>query len=176
MFSLGRRRRDLAVVGDEDPHAKTNREVMMRAPDLRLGRPPRWNETVDGVCWLPRFAAKARAYRAGTLGMYLYGQSPIDDAFLRRARLDYASFADIACAAPDNSAILAEIERRTPGAAVALHRWSERLRTRSQWFMLLLDIDDGYAQLPFAGIMRRIANAAAVPIVLAARRLRRSAH
>ena len=145
---------------------------MTQAPDLRTAPPPRWSEAVGGVVWLPRFAAKARAYEAGTLGMYLYGQSPIDDAFLKQARLDYASFLAIVLAQPDNAAVLAEIERRTPGATAALQAWGKALRVKMGWFMAVLDVDDGYARAPLAGIARRIANAVAIPVVLTARRLR----
>lgn len=146
----------------------------MDAPDLRNEPPPRWNEAVEGVVWLPRLAAKARAYDAGTLGMYLYGQSPIDDAFLKRARLDYASFLDVVRSQPDDGAVLSEIERRDGGAKARLRRWTETLPIRAGWFMSILDVDDGYAQLPLAGVARRIANVCAVPVVLAARAFRRS--
>jgi hypothetical protein len=141
--------------------------------DLRNGPPPRWNVAVEGVLWLPRFAAKARAYDAGTLGMYLYGQSPVDDAFLKRARLDYASFLDVVRSQPNDIAVLVEIERRAPGSKARLQRWSETLPLKAAWFMSMLDIDDGYARLPLAGIARRIANTCAIPVVLAARAFRR---
>jgi Domain of unknown function (DUF5069) len=144
----------------------------MNAPDLRDGPPPRWNEAVDGVVWLPRFAAKARAYDAGTLGMYLYGQSPIDDAFLKRARLDYASFLDIVRSQPNDVAVLAEIESRASGAKARLAQWSKQLPATAGWFMSVLDLDDGYARLPLAGITKRIANVCAIPIVLVARAFR----
>jgi len=147
---------------------------MTQAPDLRDGPPPRWCEAVEGVAWLPRFAAKARAYHNGTLGMYLYGESPVDDGFLKRARLDYGSFLELVLAQPDDAAVLAEIERRTPGATAALRDWSRRLRSRWGWFMATLDVDDGYARSPFAAIARKLANALSVPIVLAARSLRKT--
>jgi hypothetical protein len=144
----------------------------MDAPDLRNGPPPRWNEAVDGVVWLPRFAAKARAYDAGTLGMYLYGQSPVDNAFLKRARLDYGSFLDVVRSQPDDVAVLAEIERRSAGTRARLQRWSEQFPARAGWFMSLLDLDDGYARLPLAGIAQKIANVCAIPVVLVARAFR----
>ncbi len=146
----------------------------MNAPDLRNGPPPRWNEAVEGVVWLPRFTAKARAYDAGTLGTYLYGQSPVDDAFLKRARLDYGSFLEVVRSQPNDAAILAEMERRTSGTKARLQRWSHRLSTRSRWFMSLLDVDDGYARLPLAGVAKRIANACALPVVFIARAFRKA--
>ena len=145
----------------------------MQAPDLRIGPPPRWNQAVDGVVWLPRFAAKARAHSAETLGMYLYGQSPIDDAFLKRAGLTYASFSDIVSAQPNDAAVLAEIEHRTPGATAALRRWSERLPAKAGWFLALLDLDDGYGRRPFGRMTRAVTNVCAIPIVLIARAWRR---
>ncbi|MBV8531050.1 MAG: DUF5069 domain-containing protein [Candidatus Eremiobacteraeota bacterium] len=145
----------------------------MQAPDLRSGPPPRWSESVNGIAWLPRLAAKARAYDAGTLGMYLYGQSPVDDAFLKRARLDYSSFLDVVRAQSDDVAVLAEIERRSPGATARLRRWSERLPVTAGWFMSILDVDDGYARRSFARIAQRITNACSLPIVFTARMLRR---
>ncbi len=144
----------------------------MNAPDLRTGPPPRWSETVDGVAWLPRFAAKARAYDAGTLGMYLYGQSPVDDAFLKRAEIDYDAFLEIVRSAPDDAAVLAEIDRRTPGAADWLRRWSsEKLPAAFGWLLAALDVDDGYTS---SAVVKRLANACAVPVVLAARAFRGS--
>lgn len=140
--------------------------------DLRNGPPPRWNEAVDGVVWLPRLAAKARAYDAGTLGTYLYGQSPIDDAFLKLARLNYGSFLDVVRSQPDDIATLSEIERRAPGAKARLERWSQQLPARTVWFMSILDVDDGYARLPLSGIAKRIANLCAIPVVLLMRAFR----
>jgi Domain of unknown function (DUF5069) len=148
------------------------KRTTVNAPDLRNGPPPRWNESIDGVIWLPRFAAKARAYDAGTLGGYLYGQSPIDHAFLKRARLDYPSFLELVRSQPNDRAVLTEIERRAPGATAQLQRWSGRLSGKSRWFMSVLDVDDGYAQIPLAGFAKRLANVCAVPIVFLMRALR----
>ena len=161
------------AIGGRVRAAKLAILVTQEAPNLRNGPPPRWSEDIDGVVWLPRFAAKARAYNAGTLGMYLYGQSPIDDAFLKQARLDYASFLGIVLAQPDDAGVLAEIERRNVGATAALRRWSGRLSVKMGWFMSVLDVDDGYASVPFAGIARRLANVMAIPIVLSVRGLRK---
>jgi hypothetical protein len=146
----------------------------MDAPDLRNGSPPRWSEAVDGVVWLPRFAAKARAYDAGTLGMYLFGQSPIDDAFLKRAYLDYQSFLEIVRSQPNDVAVLAEIDRRAPGSKARLQHWSKQLPARAAWFMSVLDVDDGYARFPLGGVAQRIANVCAIPVVFAARLFRGS--
>lgn len=117
----------------------------MNAPDLRMQPPPRWNVEVDGIVWLPRFSAKCRAHRAGMLGAYLFGQSPIDDAFLRKSGLTYAEFEQIVASADDDRAILAAIEARTPGTTARLRRWSERLATTQRVLLAVIDIDDGYA-------------------------------
>jgi hypothetical protein len=124
----------------------------MTAPDLRARPPRRWNVAVDGVIWLPRMADKARAYLAGTLGMYLYGQSPIDDAFLRSARLDYEQFLQIVRESPDDAAVLAGIEKLSPGATERLRAFSERLPRRGRLLLRFIDFDDGHGP-PWARVV-----------------------
>jgi hypothetical protein len=116
----------------------------MNAPDLTARPPRRWNVAVDGVVWLPRMIDKARAYRAGTLGSYLFGQSPVDDALLARIGLTYPDFLGLVDAQADDAAILAAIESRVPGATVRLQRWSAALARRQGLFLSLIDWDDGY--------------------------------
>ena len=57
--------------------------------DLTKHPPRRWNDTFEGIAWLPRLIDKARAYDAGTLGTYLFGQSPADNSFLAAAGISY---------------------------------------------------------------------------------------
>jgi uncharacterized protein DUF5069 len=148
----------------------------MGAPDLRAGPPRRWNATVDGIVWLPRLADKARAFDAGTLGSYLYGQSPIDDAFLRRAGLDYHGFLEIVRDAPDDDGVLAGIERRNPGATEQLRIFSQRLPQKSALLLWVLEYDEGYVRPWWGGVARPVGNAAFALIVgtlRAARPMRR---
>jgi hypothetical protein len=146
----------------------------MIVPDLRANPPRRWNAAVDGVMWLPRMADKALAFDAGTLGRYLYGQSPVDDSFLRRAGTDYAGFLEIVRNAADDAAVLAAIEATTPGAADRLRRWSEGLARKQMWFMRILDIDDGYNPQAawWMRALRAPANVALVPVFAVLRRMR----
>jgi hypothetical protein len=148
------------------------REAMI-APDLHTSPPPRWNIAIDGVLWLPRLAAKARACDAGTLGNYLYGQSPVDDSFLKRAGLDYAGFMAIVRAQPDDAGVLAAIEAATPGATARLQRWSVALPRKQMWFLVVLDADEGHvAPSPFVTLARTIGNAVYLPVAALLRAVR----
>jgi len=126
------------------------------APDLRAGPPRRWNVTVDGVIWLPRMIDKARAYLAGTLGLYLYGQSPIDAAVLRAAQLDHAQFLVAVRAAPDDGAVLAALEREAPGATERLQGFSRRPPLGARLWFAALDFDDGYIAVPASSRWRAV--------------------
>lgn len=117
----------------------------MNVPDLRVQPPRRWNVAIDGVIWLPRLIDKCRAAQAGTLGTYLYGQSPVDDALLRKAGLDYAAFSEIVRdnSAFDDGAVLAAIERAVPGATERLRAWGTKLAAKRAPFLAVIDLDDG---------------------------------
>jgi hypothetical protein len=129
----------------------------MNAPDLTVAPPRRWNVAVDGVVWLPRMIDKARAYEAGTLGSYLYGQSPVDDSLLARCGLTYGDFLALATAHADDAAVLAGIEARSPGARAGLRDWSDALGRKQRAFLALIDWDDGYmgSEPPALRIARR---------------------
>ena len=136
----------------------------MNATDFERGVPPRWNEAVDGVIWLPRLAAKVRAHDAGTLGTYLLGQSPIDDEFLRAAQLDYAGFIALVRSASNDAAVLTVIDTASPGALDRLKLWSLEMPVRRRTFMRLLDIDDGYDRPAWLNTIHKVLSPLYVPI------------
>jgi Domain of unknown function (DUF5069) len=146
--------------------------LRMSVLDLRTGPPPRWSDAVAGILWLPRFAAKVRAYDAGMLGTYLLGQSPVDDEFLAAAGLDYAGFIAIVRAVPDDAAVIDAIERRSPGASARLREWSRQMPIARALHMRVLDLDDGYTSPGPWGRLFRLGNAVFVPLVALIRRLR----
>ncbi|MBV8423987.1 MAG: DUF5069 domain-containing protein [Candidatus Eremiobacteraeota bacterium] len=94
--------------------------------------------------WLPRLIDKARACLGGTLGDYLYGQSPMDRGLLRELRLSHREFAEIVAAAPDDGAVVAAIAARDPAAIDRARAWSERLPSEHRLFFWFIDVDDGY--------------------------------
>jgi len=116
----------------------------MTAPDLRNGPPRRWTVEIDGIRWLPRLLDKTRAALAGTLGTYLYGQSPIDREFLGSIGMRYRDFTEIVRQADSDEAVVEAIGRRDGGALERARAWSARLPVKHRAFVLLLDIDDGY--------------------------------
>jgi len=144
----------------------------MNAPDLRTGPPPRWSVAVEGVIWLPRIAAKMRAYDAGTLGSYLVGQSPIDDEFLRTARLSYRGLLAIVRGAADDGGVLAAVEAAQPGARERLRLWSLEMPVRLGVFMRLLDFDDGYDRPAWLEPVHRAVTPLADSLVDVMRRIR----
>jgi hypothetical protein len=130
----------------------------MSAHDLRTGPPRRWNAEVDGVIWLPRLVDKARACDAGTLGAYLYGQSPVDDSLLAAARIDYATLLDVVRSAPDDAGVLAGIERRAPGAAKRMRAWSAKPPASCRAIFAWNDVDEGYTHGPLARVIGVLSN------------------
>jgi hypothetical protein len=130
----------------------------MSAHDLRTGPPRRWNAEVDGVIWLPRLVDKARACDAGTLGAYLYGQSPVDDSLLAAARIDYATLLDVVRSAPDDAGVLAGIERRAPGAAERMRAWSAKPPASCRAIFAWNDVDEGYTHGPLARVIGVLSN------------------
>jgi hypothetical protein len=144
----------------------------MTAPDLRNGPPPRWSDAVEGIVWLPRLAAKTRAYAADTLGTYLLGQSPIDDEFLRAAHLRYREFIAIVRSAADDAEVLAAIEAAAPGARERLRLWSIEMPVRLAPFMRLLDFDDGYDRPAWLALPHAAAALLVPPLIALLRRIR----
>jgi hypothetical protein len=117
----------------------------MEARDLRAGPPRRWNDTLDGIPWLPRLIDKARAVDAGTLGTYLYGQSPTDHSLLRALGLSHRRFLELVASSADDGAVLAALAARDAQAIARAREWGSHLGSQHGWFFLMLDIDDGYA-------------------------------
>lgn len=116
----------------------------MHALDLSHEPPRRWNAAIDEIIWLPRLIDKARAAAAGTLGSYLYGQSPMDRMLLRELGLGYRAFFEIVTAAPDDAAVIAAIGARDAQALDRARAWSRTAPARYRLWYLGVDIDDGY--------------------------------
>jgi len=85
--------------------------------DLSKEDPRPMAATIGGYAWLPRMIDKARASRAGMLGDYYRYPCPIDRRCLELLGVDAVTFADIACDAPDDVAVLEALAR--VGAASA---------------------------------------------------------
>jgi len=117
---------------------------MSQNPDLRVDPPRRWSVELDGVAWLPRLIDKARAASNGTLGGYLYGQSPTDSGLLKTLGIGYRSFAELAARAPDDAAVAAALLARDPESIDRARAWSDDLRRNHKAFLWAMDLDDGY--------------------------------
>jgi hypothetical protein len=137
----------------------------MDAPDLRTAPPRRWNAEIDGVRWLARLADKARAANNGTLGTYLYGHSPFDNALLGAFRLDHDSFARIVASTASDAELANALRTHDPELRRA-RAWSAAFPKRFGWFLALLDIDDGYRGSPLHGVVRIGANVLAGTVKL----------
>jgi predicted PurR-regulated permease PerM len=120
--------------------------------DLRTTAPRRWSEELGGIRWLPRMIDKARAAIKGTLGDYLYGQSPMDHSLLRALGISYKDFTHIVREANGNDErVLELLEKHCPDGVDLARRWSERLPHR-RLFLFILDLDDGYYGGPLQAI------------------------
>lgn len=113
--------------------------------DLRKVPPRRWSDELGGIRWLPRMIDKARAAIGGTLGDYLYGQSPMDRGLLRALGLNYREFTNIVRASNDSDdAVLHALKKEVPDGIGRAREWSRRLPQRHRLFLFLIDVDDGY--------------------------------
>ena len=129
----------------------------MNAKNLSVETPRRWTDELDGIRWLPRLIDKARAAMAGSLGDYLYGQSPIDHGLLRALGLSYRDFSGIVRGAGgDDDAVLTALKRRVPDGVERARAWSKTLPSRYRLLLFLVDLDDGYkpALQPLHGFVR----------------------
>jgi hypothetical protein len=106
--------------------------------------PRRWSEEIDGIRWLPRMIDKARMERAGTLGAYLLGHSPVDRALLARLGASTAAFSAIVAENTGDGAVLAALRARGFDEE-RVRRWSAAFEARYRYYLRLWDIDDGYA-------------------------------
>ena len=123
-----------------------------QALDLRVEPPRRWSDELGGIRWLPRMIDKARAAMKGTLGDYLYGQSPMDRSMLRALGLSYKEFTQIVReSGNDDERVLQLLRERAPEGLELAHRWSERLPQR-RGFLFILDLDDGYNGGPLQAV------------------------
>lgn len=144
----------------------------MSVTDLRRGAPPRWSDAVAGVIWLPRLAMKARAHDAGTLGSYWFGQSPVDDEFLKTAGVTYGDFLALVRRSPDDEALLAALGAASPGALERLRLWSLEMPVRRRVFLRLLDLDDGYERPAWLNLPAALVATALKPLTAVARIVR----
>jgi hypothetical protein len=113
------------------------------APATATLRPRRWNVEVDGICWLPRMADKARMREAGTLGAYLMGHSPVDKALLQRLGTTTDEFVAIATSQPDDVSLLAALRERGFDEA-SVRRWCANFTKNYASLIPLWDMDEGY--------------------------------
>jgi len=134
--------------------------------DLTKHPPRRWSDTIEGVAWLGRIIDKARAYDAGTLGIYLFGQSPVDASFLRAAGVGYGDVLEATRKAADDAGVLTEIERIAPGATDRLRQWSDHPPALCRSTFAVIDAEEGYAHgfARLLGIIPRPLYALIVPI------------
>jgi len=136
----------------------------MQAKDLRVEPPRRWNERIEGIPWVPRLIDKARAAQAGTLGTYLFGQSPTDGSCLRALGLRHRDLAALVRQYASDEEVIAAIAQRNPLAIERGKAWGTRYCRKYAWFFFLLDLDDGYAHpglRPFRPAITMVANAVA---------------
>jgi len=126
------------------------------APD----RPRRWNTSIDGFVWIPRMADKARMARAGRLGTYLMGHSPIDRALLKRLNVTTNEFMEIVDENADDALVLAALRRRGFDEA-KVAKWSDTFATRYRDYIPLWDLDEGYVD---ASPVQRVGLAAFRPL------------
>jgi len=95
---------------------------------------------------------KARAAMKGTLGDYLYGQSPMDRSLLRALGISYKDFTRIVReSGDDDQRVLELLEERSPQGMELARRWSEAL-PRRRAFLFIIDLDDGYYGGPLQAI------------------------
>jgi len=135
--------------------------------------PRRWNETLDGVRWLPRLIDKARMSNAGVLGAYLFGHSPFDAALLDRLDISTDEFGSLVASSSDDADVLARLRARGFDEA-RVRRWSDRLPHTARWFIPYWDADDRYAPLNwFSNAIVRLWHRIESPVMNAFRAFRR---
>lgn len=116
----------------------------MEPVDLCVGPPRRWSEELGGIKWLPRLVDKTRAARAGTLGGYLYGQSPIDRDLLHSLGIGHRSFTKIVANSATDDDVFRELFLRSPEGVERARAWSATLLGTHRGLLFIIDVDDGY--------------------------------
>ncbi|GAC1391772.1 MAG: hypothetical protein NVSMB31_09410 [Vulcanimicrobiaceae bacterium] len=151
---------------------------MEEVRDLSQGPPRRWNEEIGGIKWLPRLIDKTRAALAGKLGLYLYGQSPIDRALLKALGLRYRDFTKIVSNAATDDDVFRQLALQCSDGIERARAWSRRLPHRHRLFMFILDLDDGHHEAWYWKALRRPARIAANIVAAAAKKFwpSRAAH
>ena len=133
--------------------------------------PRRWNVEVDGICWLPRMADKARMQSDGRLGAYLMGHSPVDKALLRRLGMTTREFVTMANASPGDAALLAALRARGFDEG-RVRAWCGTFTKRYSGYISLWDLDEGYRRpKPFERPLIAVARVIEGPVMGAFRRL-----
>ncbi|GAC1657916.1 MAG: hypothetical protein NVS9B12_10270 [Vulcanimicrobiaceae bacterium] len=143
----------------------------MEVRDLSKVPPRRWSEEVGGIKWLPRLIDKTRAALAGTLGMYLYGQSPMDRSLLRTLDLRYRDCTKIVANALSDDDVVRQIAMKSPAGIERARTWSRTLPRRQRLFLFVLDLDDGYLEGWYWKALRAPTSAAANAVSAAAKRI-----
>lgn len=134
---------------------------MIPSRDLSTAPPRRWSDALGGIAWLPRLIDKTAAALDGTLGTYLYGQSPIDRGLLRALGLSHRDFAAVVDGARDDAAVLEALGARESASLERARAWSAALPAKYGAFLWLLDVDDGYRTSPLRGAIAVCADAVA---------------
>jgi len=115
---------------------------------------------------------KARAHDAGMLGSYLFGQSPVDDEFLKTAGVSYAEFLALVRRMPDDADVLAALGEASPGAIDRLRLWSIEMPVRRRIFLRLLDLDDGYERPAWLNLPAAVIGTGLKPLMAVVRLVR----
>ena len=143
----------------------------MISRDLSKVPPRRWNEELAGIKWLPRLIDKTRATLDGTLGPYLFGQSPMDRSFLRAIGLRHRDLTRIVANSLTDDDVFRTIFAQTPEGVERARAWSATLQARHAWFLFILDLDDGYLDGRYWRMLRAPTNAAANLVSAVVKRL-----
>ncbi len=151
--------------------ARWGEDGRVRVPDLQRQPPRRWSEEIAGIKWLPRLIDKARASLAGTLGPYLFGQSPIDGALLHALGLSYGDFAKIVGRSSTDDDVFRELFMRTADGVERARAWSRRLPARLGWLLFFIDLDDGHVRAWYLKPLRAPTSLAANAFTGAIKRL-----
>jgi hypothetical protein len=86
--------------------------------------------------------------------------------------LQYADFIAIVRASSGDAAVLAGVGAASPGAVERLRLWSLEMPVRRRTFMRVLDLDDGYDRPAWMNAPVAFFNAALVPLIALARKVR----